>query len=82
MRKCSNCGSTNLRMQVPILINTNAEYESRITKKVISSKETEIIAASWDRMIITCKDCGKVIVDMLDKLIKKCQECEHRKEVK
>lgn len=77
MRKCEKCGSIDLKMQVPLLVNMNAKYEDKITKKSISEKDTEIIAASWDRMIVSCNYCGNILVNALKEHIKKCIKCEY-----
>lgn len=58
MTECEKCGGTNIKMTVSIMIKMDAKYESRITKKVLAEKGTEIIAANWDRVIYYCSDCG------------------------
>lgn len=76
MAKCEKCGSTNLKMQLPILVNMDVKFEGKITKKSMTDKGTKLVAASWDRMIISCKDCLHV-ESYLSKHVEKCLKCEY-----
>lgn len=56
---CQKCGSDKIDMMVDITIVLPAKYESRITKKVLYSKECEVWGANWERAAYFCKnpDC-------------------------
>ena len=54
---CVEC-EKEMDMFVSIRLKLPSKYENHITKKVISSKDCEIIYADWDKASFICKECS------------------------
>ena len=49
---CTKCGSKNVVVGVSVFMHIDPENVYKITKK-----STTLVAASWDKAQIVCKDC-------------------------
>ena len=54
---CIKCGSKNVVVGVSVFMHIDPEDVYKITKKSIQKKSTTLVAASWDKAQIVCKDC-------------------------
>jgi hypothetical protein len=55
--ECPKCNaSTEMRVQVTLIFPS--EFESQLTKKLISSRQVKIYAVDWDAASYLCKSCG------------------------
>ena len=57
MMYCKECGSeTNMMLQLTVVIPS--KHKSKLTKKIMASKEFKVWGANWDDADYICPKCG------------------------
>ncbi len=54
---CYKCGSSNIKVTVPVIISGDSSLEGNISKKSINHKSTTIDGAKWECLTRVCLDC-------------------------
>lgn len=54
---CPKCKS-EMNMMFNMTVSMPSKYESKLTKKIMSSKEFKIWGCSWDKATYICQICG------------------------
>lgn len=57
MTICKECKG-DMNMMVDLTVVMPAKYESKLTKKIMASKEFKVYGASWGRATYICSKCG------------------------
>jgi hypothetical protein len=58
MEKCEKCGSDDIKIEVPVVVQMDKKNYIKITKNVLREKRTIIQYAIWDKTTFVCQSCN------------------------